>query len=84
MPVVRVRKDVMRRDRITVESEGDLVVMNFGSTRVTLKYETALKFAQWVRLRAKQSKSRAGDTSRHWSSLGILTDAETGREFINR
>lgn len=67
---------LFKKQRIKVESVGDLVVMTFGNTEIKLKYEAALEFAQMVRVQAKVSKRRAGDTSRHWSVVGNLSDAE--------
>lgn len=65
----------MQKHRLAVASEGDLVVMTLGNVEVKLPYETALQLSQWLRVRAKEAKRRAGDTSRHWSVIGTLTDA---------
>jgi hypothetical protein len=69
-------RGIFRPETIKVESIGDLVVMHFGNTEVKLKYEAALKFAQMVRVQGKVAKRRAGDVSRHWSCVGVLSDAE--------
>lgn len=69
----------MRRQRIAVISEGDLVVMTLGNVEVKLPYETALQLSQWLRVRAKEAKRRAGDTSRHWSVIASLMDANVTR-----
>ena len=70
--------DLMKRERLAVESEGDLVHIHLGNVKVSLQYETALLLSQWIRVRAKEAKRRAGDVSRHWSVLGTLHDAQYG------
>ena len=74
-----VTKDVLKRERIAVESEGDLVVIQFGNVTVKVPYETALLLSQWIRVRAKEAKMRAGDNSRHWSVVGVMHDANVTR-----
>ena len=69
---------LLRRERIAVAAEGDLVVLNLGNVEIKMPYETALQLSQWLRVRAKQAKRTAGDTSRHWSAVGVLTDATRG------
>jgi hypothetical protein len=61
--------------RIEVTDVGDTVKVRIGNATLTLQYETALQLSQLLRLRAKMAKKRAGDMSRHWSSMGILEDA---------
>jgi hypothetical protein len=73
-----VNPGLLKRERIAVSSEGDLVVMTLGNVEVKLPYETALLLSQWLRVRAKDAKRRAGDTSRHWSAIGTLHDANYG------
>lgn len=73
--VAIVNKNLMQQHRIAVESEGDLVVMHLGNVEVKLPYETALLLSQWLRVRAKEAKRLAGDTSRHWNVIGTLRDA---------
>lgn len=70
--VAIIRNDVVRPMAFAVESEGDRVRIKFGSTEIVMGYEDALRFSQWVRVRAKESKRRAGDTSRHWSVIATL------------
>lgn len=67
-----VGSPLLSRQRIAVEVEGDLVVLNIGNATIKMPYETALQLSQWMRVRAKQAKRAAGDTSRHWSAVGIL------------
>lgn len=77
--VAVVNKNLLQKQRIAVASEGDLVVMTLGNVEVKLPYETAFLLAQWLRVRAKEAKRRAGDTSRHWGLLGTLHDANVTR-----
>jgi hypothetical protein len=74
-----VSKDIMQQRRIAVSSEADLVVMQLGNVTVKLPYATAFQLSQWLRVRAKEAKRFAGDTSQHWSLLGTLTDANKTR-----
>lgn len=77
--VAIVNNNLLKQERIAVASEGDLVVMQLGNVTVKLPYATALLLSQWLRMRAKEAKRRAGDTSRHWSVIGTLTDANVTR-----
>lgn len=72
------RNDLLKQERIAVASENELVVIELGNVTVKLPYETALLLSQWIRVRAKEAKRRAGDMSRHWSSIGIIHDANYG------
>lgn len=72
-------KNLLRQERIAVSSEGDLVLVQLGNVEVKLPYETALQLSQWLRVRAKEAKRRAGDTSRHWSLIGTMHDANVTR-----
>ena len=71
-------RGLLRRERIAVAAEGDLVVLTLGNVEIKMPYETALQLSQWLRVRAKEAKRTAGDTSRHWSAVGVLTDATRG------
>lgn len=51
---------------------GELVTIHFGNVPVTMHYEAALRISQFIRVRAKEAKRRAGDLSRHWSAVGVL------------
>ncbi len=74
--VVQIRPTLLKREHMAVNSEGELVVITVGNADLKLHYETALLLSQWIRLKAKEAKRRAGDTSRHWSVIGTLTDAK--------
>lgn len=74
VPNVIVRPSMLTPQQIAVTSEGELVAIQIGNSTLRLHYEDALKISQWIRVRAKEAKRRAGDMSRHWSSIGILED----------
>ena len=57
---------------INVDDEGEGVVTHFGNAKITMHYETALKYSQLLRVHAKKAKRRAGDMSRHWSAIGLI------------
>lgn len=70
---------VLKPIDIAVSSEGELVALKIGSSVMKMNYEDALKLSQWLRIRAKEAKKRAGDMSRHWSAIGTLDDPERTR-----
>lgn len=74
------KMDLLKKELIAVSSENDLVVINLGNVTVKLPYETALLLSQWIRVRAKEAKRFVGDTSRHWSLVGTLHDANVGSD----
>lgn len=77
-PVRLNATELLRKQRVEVVSEGDLVVLRVGNAELRMPYETALQLSAWMRFRAKEAKRRAGDVSRHWSVLAQLEriDAE--------
>lgn len=77
--VAIVNKALLKREHLAVSAEGDLVVMQLGNVTLKLGYEDALQLSQWIRVRAKEAKRTAGDTSRHWSLIGQLHDANVTR-----
>lgn len=72
MPAIHVKPPMLTPQKISVESVGDNVLIHIGNSTLTLQYEAALQISQWIRLRAKEAKKRAGDMSRHWSAIGSL------------
>jgi hypothetical protein len=69
------RPSVVKPTQFSVVTEGERVVINIGNSRITMNYEDALTFSQWVRVRAKEAKRKAGDQSRRWHGLAILGGA---------
>lgn len=63
---------LLSRQRIAVDTEGDLVTLTVGNSTLKMPYETALQLSQWLRVRGKEAKRRAGDMSRHWSAIAVL------------
>lgn len=64
-----VAREMLKRERIAVGTQGGCVVAQLGATEAKLPYQAAFPIAQWLRLRAKESKLRAGDVTRHWSAI---------------
>lgn len=67
--VPRVNRDLLAKEEIAVASEGGTVVLTAGTAMATLPHAAALQISQWIRVRAKESQTRAGDTNRHWSGI---------------
>lgn len=67
---------LMQPENIAVSSDGELVVIRIGNSTLKMHYEDALKFSQFIRVRAKEAKRRAGDHSRHWSVIGTIEGLE--------
>ncbi len=63
---------LLSRQRIAVEARGDMVRLSIGNADIDMPYETAIQLSQWLRVRGKEAKRRAGDMSRHWSVIGLL------------
>jgi hypothetical protein len=63
-----VVNNLLTREHIDVRQEGISVVVRLRDSKATIPYEPAITIGQWLRVRAKQSKNRAGDT-RHWSEI---------------
>lgn len=72
--------DVLKPHRIGVGIEGTLVVLTIGNADIKMDYDTALKLSTWLRVRGKEAKRIAGDTSRHWTVIGKLDDLEKGAD----
>lgn len=70
--------DLLQRQRIEVRAEGQLVVLRVGNAEMRMEYDTALQLSTWLRVRGKEAKRLAGDTSRHWSVIGNLSAVEAG------
>lgn len=68
--VYPVAREVISAPQIEVRQEQGVVCVRFKRDEAKLPYNAALTIAQWVRLRAKESKTRAGD-KRHWSNVVI-------------
>ena len=69
-------KSILRRERIEVKQEDDLVVLIIGNASLRMPYDTAFKVSAWLRIRGRQAKRFSGDTSRNMLALGALTNLE--------
>ena len=77
--VAIVAKGLLKRERVEVTSEGDLVKIMLGNVEVKMSYTDALMLSQWIRMRAKEAKRLAGDPSHWFSVIGTLHDASITR-----
>jgi len=64
--------NLLSKQRIAVDIEGELVKLSIGNTDIKMPYEAALQLSQWLRVRGKEAKRNAGDMSRHWSAIGLI------------
>lgn len=65
---------LLSKQQISVSIEGELVKLSIGNADIRMPYETALQLSQWLRVRAKEAKRKAGDVSRHWSAIGLIEE----------
>jgi len=68
---------LLSKQRIAVEPVGEMVRLTIGNAHIDMPYETALQLSQWLRVRGKEAKRLAGDSSRHWSVIGTLDGLRT-------
>lgn len=76
--VPRVDRSLLKKHDIEVKQEGGTVVLTAGTALMTLPYQAALQISQWIRVRAKESQTRAGDVTRHWSEITKAHEAQHG------
>ena len=70
---------LLSRQRIAVDIEGEMVLLTIGNADIRMPYETAIQLSQWLRVRGKEAKRRAGDMSRHWSSSHAISSRKALR-----
>jgi hypothetical protein len=70
--------DLLQQQRIEVRTEGQLVVLQIGNAELRMEHETAIQLSTWLRVRGKEAKRIAGDSSRHWTVIGNLEAVEAG------
>ncbi len=70
--------DLLKPQRISVQTEGELVSLTIGNATMRMDYETAIQLSTWMRVRGKEAKRIAGDNSRRWSVIGNLEAVEHG------
>lgn len=56
-----------------VDVENTRVALHIGNTALRVDHDAALQMATWLRMRAKEAKRWAGDTSRTMRIAGTLT-----------
>jgi len=69
---------ISKKSSWAISTEGYLVVAKFGSHTLKLNYHDASTLAQFIRVRAKEAKRRAGDVLRHWSEICLDHDDQYG------
>jgi hypothetical protein len=67
-----VNSPLLSRQHMSVATEGELVALTIGNATIKMPYETAIQLSQWLRVRGKEAKRMAGDSSRHWSAIAVL------------
>jgi hypothetical protein len=75
---LRKIRELLTREKIVIETDGELVNVFIRNSKLSLNYEAALWLGQKLRVHAKEAKRNAGDVSRHWSAMGIFDDLERG------
>lgn len=70
--------DLLKRQNVSVDHEGQLVVFKVGNATMKIPYDVAFQISTWMRYHAKIAKRIAGDTSRHWTIIGRLEAVENG------
>jgi hypothetical protein len=63
---------LMQKMRMGVEVRGEIVRLSVGSTQIDMPYEAAIQLSGWLRLRGKEAKKNAGDSSRQWRVIAFL------------
>jgi hypothetical protein len=67
----------LTKQRLSVDTDGgEQVILRIGDSEVRMGYECAIQLSQWLRVRGKEAKRRAGDMSRHWSAIALLEHLE--------
>ena len=76
--VPRVDRSLLQKHDIAVRHDGGLVVLTAGTSMMQIPHAAALQISQWIRLKAKESQTRAGDVTRHWSEITKAHEIEYG------
>jgi len=71
-PAIHVKPTTFTPQQMIIVSENELVAIKIGNTTLRVHYEDAFRISQMIRVRAKEAKRFAGDTSRHWSLIANL------------
>lgn len=76
LPRINPTPPLLTRQKVSVSTRGEIVVITIGNSEICLHYSEAIPLSQWIRVRAKKAKALAGDKSRHWSALANLEHLE--------
>lgn len=69
--------NLLTKQRIAVATDGgEQVILRIGDAEIRMGYEAAIQLSQWLRVRGKEAKRKAGDMSRHWSAIAMLEHME--------
>ena len=66
---------ILKQTSYGTRVEGVNVVLTVGDKALTMDYETALKLSTFLRHCGRLAKRAAGDSSRKWTVVADLTDA---------
>lgn len=66
--------EIRTSQRVDVETEGSVVVWYIGKARAKIRYRTAFRVAQHMRINAKDCMARVGDTKRRWFAAAQLEE----------
>lgn len=72
---IHVKPKLQRYQRSDVQRQGRMVLIKIGPHTISLHFESVLKIAQWIRVRAKEARNTAGDT-RFWADITELNQQE--------
>ncbi len=72
---------ILQRVKVDAEAVGDVVELKIGRARARMRYHTAFRVAQDLRLAAKIARQMNHDADGNWSEVGVLNDTnyESGR-----
>ncbi len=69
--------ELLKKQRIEVVTEGELVVLRIGNAEMKMEHDTAIQLSTWLRVNGKQAQRAAGAVS-HWSIVGNLSQIQAG------
>jgi len=72
---IRSKHALLQPTKVQVTTEGELVVLTIGNSVMKMDYEHAITLSQWLRVRGKEAKLFAGDSSRHWHAIAVAGGA---------
>lgn len=78
--IISNKPDLLKKQRVGVHIDGELVVLTVGNAELKMDYETAIQLSTWMRVKGKEAKRIAGDNSRHWTLIGQLSALEAGEK----